>query len=120
MPRRCSTRKMIGGKGYSLHVFPKIERIWQLCKSAVKLHRKDFDDPSDSSLLCSRHFTDDCFEIEGQRYRNEYGIPAQKRLVKKDAVPAIFPKSNQQTPMIVEAALQHKAVLCLYEESKDR
>jgi len=34
--------------------------------------------------------------IEGQRYCNEYGIPAQKRL-KKDAVPIIFPKSNEPT-----------------------
>jgi len=77
MPQRYAACKMVGGKGYSLHVFLKIDRRQWV--SAVKLHRKDFDDPSDSSLLCSRHFTDDRLEIEGQWYRNEYRIPAQKR-----------------------------------------
>jgi len=80
---------MVGGKGHSLHLFPKVDDC------AVKLHRKDFDGVTPTSLLCSRHFTEDCYVIEGQRYCDECGIPAQKRL-KMDAVSTIFPKPSNQ------------------------
>ena len=66
-----------------------------LCRAQIlKLHRKDFDDTTPTSLLCLRHFTEDCYVI-GQRYHDECGIPAQKCL-KPDAVPAIFPKPSDE------------------------
>jgi len=71
MPRRCTACKMVGGKGHSLHLFPKVEKFRRLWVSAVKLHRKDFDGATPTSLLCSRHFTEDWYVIEGQRYRDE-------------------------------------------------
>jgi len=74
MPRRCTACKMVGGKGHGLHLFPKVEKFRRLWVSAVKLHRKDFDGATSTSLLCSRHFTEDCYVIEGQRYRDECGI----------------------------------------------
>jgi len=68
---------MVGGKGHSLHLFPKVEKFRRLWVGAVKLLRKDFDGATPTSLLCSRHFTEDCYVIEGQKYRDECGIPAQ-------------------------------------------
>ena len=79
-------------KGTQLTSVPKSREISTTVVGAVKLHRKDFDGATPTSLLCSRHFTEDCYIIEGQRYRDECGIPAQKRY----AVPTIFPKPNDQ------------------------
>jgi len=62
----------------------------------VKLHRKDFDSLSSTSLLCLRHFTEDSYVVEGQQYRNDFGIPAQNCL-KADVVPTIFTKSDDQS-----------------------
>jgi len=82
MPRHCGACKMVGGMGHSLHVFPKSEMTRRQWISAVKLHRKGFDSLSSTS----RHFTEDSYVVEGQRYCDDFGIPSQKRL-KADAVP---------------------------------
>ena len=97
MPRRCVAAdcKTTSGMGYSLHSFPTDENMRRRWTSAVKRYRKDWNGPSTSSLLCSRHFTEDSFETEGSLYRDTFGIPAQKRL-KPDAVPTVFPKSIDQ------------------------
>ena len=57
-----------------------------------KRQRSNWDGPSSSSQLCSKHFEDHCFVTEGVRYRESMGVPALKRL-KPDAVPTIFPRS---------------------------
>ncbi|XP_065920854.1 THAP domain-containing protein 5-like isoform X2 [Dysidea avara] len=97
MPRRCVAAdcKTTSRMGYSLHSFPTDENMRRRWTSAVKRYRKDWDGPSTSFLLCSRHFTEDSFETEGSLYRDTFGIPAQKRL-KPDAVPTVFPKSINQ------------------------
>ena len=56
------------------------------------LQRVNWDGPSSSSPLCSKHFKEDCFVTEGVRYRDALGIPAQKCL-KPDTVPMIFARS---------------------------
>ena len=61
--------------------------------SAVKRQRVNWGGPSSSSLLCSKHFKEDCFVTEGVRYHDELGVLAQKRL-KPDAVPTIFARST--------------------------
>ena len=97
MPRRCvaagcnTTSRM----GCSLHSFPKDETLRRKWISAVKRQRNSWDGPSSSSLLCSKHFKEDCFVMEGVRFRDALGIPAQKRL-KGDAVPTIFARSVDQ------------------------
>jgi len=45
--------------------------------------------------LCSRHFTEDSYIVEGQQYHDDFGIPAQKRL-KADTVLTVIPKPDDQ------------------------
>ena len=94
MPRRCIVAgcDSVGGKDCSLHEFPKNEAIRKKWIKAVKEQRSNWDGPSPYSLLCSLHFTDDCFIPKGVRFRDELGMPTAKRL-KPDAVPTIFARS---------------------------
>jgi len=66
------------GTGYSTHKFPNDKSRRRKWISAVKLQRKDWDDPSTTSLLCSKHFTKDSYMTTGKQYCNDFGIPAQK------------------------------------------
>jgi len=63
----------------------------------VKLHRKDFM-PLHQPPFCAQGILLKILTwfIEGQQYRDDFGIPFQKCL-KADAVPTIFPKSNDQS-----------------------
>ena len=94
MPRRCvavdcNTKS---GMGYSLHGFPQDKVLRKKWVRAVKRQRSNWEGPSSSSQLCSKHFEDHCFVTEGVRYREAMGVPTMKRL-KPDAVPTIFPRS---------------------------
>ena len=94
MPRRCVAAgcDSVGGKGCSLHKFPQDEAIKKKWIKAVKQQRSNWDGPSSYSLLCSKHFMDDCFVTEGVWFRDELGMQTPKHL-KSDAVPTIFAKS---------------------------
>ena len=94
MPRRCIAAgcDSVSGKGCSLHKFPQDEAIRKKWIKAVKQQRSNWDGPSPHSLLCSRHFAEDYFVIEGVHFRDEMGMPTAKRL-KPDAVPTIFARS---------------------------
>jgi len=94
MPRRCVAAgcDSVGGKGCSLHKFPQDEAIKKKWIKAVKQQRSNWDGPSSYSLLCSKHFMDDCFVTECVQFCDELGMPTPKRL-KSDAVPMIFAKS---------------------------
>ena len=94
MPKHCIAARCdsVGRKGYSLHKFNQDETIRKKWIKAVKQQRSNWDGPSPHSLLCSRHFAEDCFVTEGVRFRDEMGMPTAKRL-KPDAVPTIFPRS---------------------------
>ena len=96
MPRRCIAVgcSTTDGTGYSLHEFPKDEKIRKKWVRAVKRQRSNWNGPSSSSQLCSKHFEADCFVTEGVRYRSEMGIPTMKRRLKPDAVPAVFTRSE--------------------------
>ena len=93
MPRCCVAAgcNTTSSMGYSLHSFPKDETLRRKWVSAVKLQRSNWDGPSSSSLLCSKHFKEECFVI-GVRFCDALEIPAQKRL-KTDALPTIFARS---------------------------
>ena len=64
MPRRCIAAgcDSVGGKGCSLHKFPQDEAIK---KKWIKAGSLPY------SLLCSKHFADDCFVTEGNPFHNE-------------------------------------------------
>ena len=55
MPKRCVAAgcDTVGGKGYSLHSFPKDETMRRKWTSAVKRQRAKWDGPSSSSF-CAR------------------------------------------------------------------
>ena len=95
MPRHCVAAgcDTTSGMGYSLHSFPKDETVRKRWISAVKRQRSSWSSPSSCSLLCSKHFKEDCFVTEGVRYRDDFGVPALRRL-KAGAVPTIFPRSS--------------------------
>ena len=79
-----------------------------LCRDTnFETAQKDFDDNTPTSPLCLRRFTEDCYVIEGQRYHDECGIPAQKCL-KTDAVPTIFLGGFAH-----EASVFYKRLACL-------
>ena len=64
-----------------------LTKIHSYCKKWVKAIRREKWFPTQSSVLCSTHFSDDCF-VEGKKNRR----------LKKDAVPSIFnfPKHLQE------------------------
>ena len=94
MPQRCVAAgcSTINGEGYSLHKFPRDPTVRSKWAKAVKLQRVGWKGPTETSVLCSKHFLPDCFVIEGVRYRDLMGIPSTKR-IKPGAIPTIFPKS---------------------------
>ena len=50
----------VGGKVCSLDKFPHDEAIRKKWIKAIKQQRSSWDGPSPHSLLCSKHFVDDC------------------------------------------------------------
>ena len=78
------------GEGYSLYAFPCNDDLCKKWTRAVKQHQSNWKEPTANPLLCSKHFEQECFAVEGSRYQDAVGIPAKKRL-KPDAIPTIFP-----------------------------
>ena len=100
MGRRCivagcsNTTKV----GVSLHKFPSDGRIRKQWISEVKKTRVDWKKPSAYSLVCSDHFTEDCFE----RMAEKLGLK-RKRVLKPDAVPTIFSRLSG-TPKVARVS----------------
>ena len=94
MPRRCVAAgcSTSSDEGPSLHTFPRDESVHKRWIRAVKQQQSNWDGPSTSSLLCSKHFEPECFALEGARYQDAAGIPVKKHL-KPDAVLTIFTRS---------------------------
>ena len=86
----CDTKS---GMGYSLHGFPQDEVLRKKWVWAVKPQRINWEGPSLSSQLCSKHFEDHSFVTEGVRYHKAMGIPTVKRL-KPDTVPNSLDQST--------------------------
>ena len=55
----------VGGKGRSLYKFPHNEAIRKKWIKAAKQHRSSWCGPLPHSLLCSKHFVDNCFLTKG-------------------------------------------------------
>ena len=72
MPTRCivagcnAARGFESGKGCSFHAFPKDEGLQRKWTSAVKKQRSDWEGPTSTSVLCSKHFETSCFDTEGR------------------------------------------------------
>ena len=76
MPRHCVTAgcDTKSGMGYSLHGFSQDEALQKKWIQAVKHQRSNWEGPSSSSWLCSKHFEDHCFVTEGVRYHEAMGV----------------------------------------------
>ena len=79
--------------GVTKHIFPKDEisrRAW------IEAVPRDDWEPSNSSILCSLHFTDDDFQIERcdtNPHRKNGDL--KRRRLKKGAVPSVFAGQNE-------------------------
>ena len=82
----CSSVHSIG---VSLHKFPKDPRR-QWVKQ-VQRTRADWKGPSEYSILCSKHFTPDCFETNSA-LASQKGLKIRVRL-KSNAIPTVFERS---------------------------
>ena len=71
--------------GVSLFKFPQDPDLRKQWIAQVKRTRDKWTGPTKHSVLCSIHFTDDCFDKSMERY----GLK-QKPLLKRNAVPTIF------------------------------
>ena len=64
MPNRCIVGKCSNTTkdGFTLHTFPKDEKTRRLWTRFVQNTRADFKAPSATSVICSGHFTPDCYD----------------------------------------------------------
>uniref|UniRef100_A0A3P9N003 THAP-type domain-containing protein n=1 Tax=Poecilia reticulata TaxID=8081 RepID=A0A3P9N003_POERE len=91
MPKRCVAA---GCNNYpsehiSLFSFPKDEKLRDQWTQQVQRTRGSWL-PTPSSVLCSEHFTADCFE-EAPGLKESFGLEVRyKRVVKPTAVPSVF------------------------------
>lgn len=118
MPKRCvaagcsNTNK----DGVSLFLFPRDQVLlgqWtkQVCRTRAKWN------PTKYSVLCSKHFTADCFE-EDSSIAASFGMEKRKRL-KVDAVPTLFerPSTGEECGSSVSATRKRKAPVAAVTES---
>ena len=74
--------------GVSLFRFPRNPSLRAIWNKQVQRTRAYWKDATEYSVLCSEHFTSDCFE-EDSFIAAQFGIAKRKRL-KPDAVPTVF------------------------------
>ena len=94
MPKHCvavgCNRSTEGG--FSLHTFPKDPARKVKWSSNVERWRSDWNGPTGHSVICSLHFSRDCFE-SSVVLSEEMGMPPKKCILKKTAIPSLFPKA---------------------------
>lgn len=68
-----------------MHKFPKDANLKRQWLKFVQVKRANFVEPSEHSVICSSHFSSDCYE---KSYMTEMGLKKQKQLI-AGAVPTI-------------------------------
>lgn len=89
MPARCVVARCSNTTqdGVSLFKFPKDPHFRSLWDRFVRLKRADWRGGHDRSLICSAHFTDECFDISSVTQKKlEFG---KRLLLTKTAVPTL-------------------------------
>jgi hypothetical protein len=95
MGKRCvaancdSTHK----DGVSLFTFPKDAHVRARWNKQIRKTRADWHSPTPYSCICSKHFTEDCFETQSL-LSDKLGIK-RKQLLKPEAVPTIFTPADE-------------------------
>ena len=90
MVKRCGAAECSNtySDGVHLFKFPRDPAIRQQWVKQVQRTRAQWSGPSEHSILCSKHFTDSCFEPDSV-LASKMGIKKCRRL-KDDAIPTIF------------------------------
>ena len=78
--------------GVSLFQFPRDPALRTQWTKEVQRTRAGWQGPSDYSVLCSNHFTNDCFEEE-TIIAARFGIEKRRRL-KPNAIPTVFHRQS--------------------------
>ncbi|XP_074802613.1 LOW QUALITY PROTEIN: uncharacterized protein LOC141983405 [Natator depressus] len=89
MPARCVVARCSNTTqdGVSLFKFPKDPHVRSLWDRFVRMKRADWRGGHDRSLICSAHFTDECFDISSVTQKKlEFG---KRLLLTKTAVPTL-------------------------------
>ena len=79
--------------GISLHQFPLAPGLRRLWISSVKTTRKDWNAPSQRSLVCSAHFKEDAFDPSHDLKVSLGLTPLKARFIRRllpTAVPTLF------------------------------
>ena len=97
MPTRCIVAgcSNTSKDGVSLHFFPRDEKIRKLWTARVKLSRADWSGPTDSSAVCSAHFSAEDFEDPG--LYAQFNLKKPARRLKETAVPTIRSHEERST-----------------------
>ena len=77
--------------GVSLYKFPKDPALRKQWEKQVQRTRAKWK-VTESSFLCSEHFTEDCFEVTAN-LASQFGISTKRRLV-AGAVPTVFSRTT--------------------------
>ena len=90
MGKRCITAgcSNMNADGVSLFCFPQNQSLRQQWNKQVQRTHADWKDATEYFVLCSEHFTSDCFG-EDSFMAAQFGLTKRKRL-KPDVVPTIF------------------------------
>ena len=99
--------------GISLLQFPRDPALRKQWTKEVQRTCANWQGPSDNSVLCSKHFTNDCFE-EDTAIAARFGIKKRRRL-KSNAVPTVFRGICHITPP-KQKSLQKILILNVSEE----
>ena len=97
MPRRCVAANCSNepSEHVSLFRFPKdpnIRREWIL---QVQRTRADWRGPTDNSVVCSEHFTPDCFS-QLTKLKEGLGFKVQhRRVLNTSAIPTLFSRKRE-------------------------
>ena len=96
MSKRCVAYDCsnVPGENISCFLFPKNPTLRTIWTKKVQSTRANWTGPSHTSVLCSEHFTKDCFEKDTELAAG-FGIQKRCRLV-EGAIPTIF--KRPETP----------------------
>ena len=116
MVKRCVAAgcSSTNSDGVSLHLFPKDQSLRKQWIKQVQRHRAKWTATS-YSVLCSKHFSDDCFEIE-HKFASSFGLKSRKKL-KPDAVPTIFERPSDSQSAGSSSCSQGRKRSCEPEET---
>ena len=89
----------------SLYKFPKDPVLRQQWVKQVQRTRAQWSGPSEHSVLCSKHFTDSCFQPDSA-IAASMGLQ-KRRMLKADAVPTLFERPAVQLPSLRDTSASY-------------